>query len=85
LGNLLRYALIKNPDVEFCGYSITHPSEHTVNMRLQTTGLGTNSVLAQGLNSVLFMADVSERKFKEALDKKLSESKQKKKNKATRE
>ena len=38
LGNLLRYALIKNPDVEFCGYSITHPSENEMNLRLQTTG-----------------------------------------------
>lgn len=47
-------------------------------MRLQTTGTGTNSVLAQGLNAVLFMADVSERKFKEALEKKLAEAKPKK-------
>ena len=38
LGNLLRYSLIKNPDVEFCGYSITHPSESELNLRLQTTG-----------------------------------------------
>jgi DNA-directed RNA polymerase I and III subunit RPAC2 len=38
LGNLLRYSLIKNPDVEFCGYSITHPSENEMNLRLQTTG-----------------------------------------------
>lgn len=38
LGNLLRYALIKNPDVDFCGYSITHPSEKEMNLRLQTTG-----------------------------------------------
>lgn len=39
LGNLLRYSLIKNPDVEFCGYSITHPSENEMNLRLQTTGM----------------------------------------------
>ena len=38
IGNLLRYALVKNPDVEFCGYSITHPSESELNIRLQTTG-----------------------------------------------
>lgn len=38
LGNLLRFSLIKNPDVEFCGYSITHPSENEMNLRLQTTG-----------------------------------------------
>lgn len=38
LANLLRYSLIKNPEVEFCGYSITHPSENEMNLRLQTTG-----------------------------------------------
>ena len=38
LGNLLRFSLVKNPDVEFCGYSITHPSENEMNLRLQTTG-----------------------------------------------
>lgn len=79
LGNLLRYSLIKNPEVEFCGYSITHPSEHTVNMRLQTTGAGTNGVLAQGFTAVAFMADVTERKFSEALANKKAADKQKKK------
>lgn len=54
-------------------------------MRLQTTGAGTNSVLAQGLNSVMFMADVSERKFKQALEKKLSEMKPAKKSKAEKQ
>ena len=73
LGNLLRFALIKNPDVEFCGYSITHPSEHTVNLRLQTTGKGTNEVLKDGLNNVQFMAEVSSRKFREELDRKVKE------------
>jgi DNA-directed RNA polymerase I and III subunit RPAC2 len=78
LGNLLRYALIKNPEVEFCGYSITHPSEHTINMRLQTTGSGTNGVMAQGLNSINFMVDVAERKFTEALERKRATDKQRK-------
>jgi DNA-directed RNA polymerase I and III subunit RPAC2 len=74
----LRYSLIKNPEVEFCGYSITHPSEHTVNMRLQTTGNGTNGVLAQGFNTINFMIDVAEKKFNEALAKKKAADKQKK-------
>ena len=73
LGNLLRFALIKNPDVEFCGYSITHPSEHTVNLRLQTTGRGTNDVLKDGLAAVQFMASVAERKFVEELERKKKE------------
>ncbi|XP_007435113.1 DNA-directed RNA polymerases I and III subunit RPAC2-like [Python bivittatus] len=38
LGNSLRYMIMKNPEVEFCGYSITHPSESKINFRVQTRG-----------------------------------------------
>nr|XP_015207127.1 PREDICTED: DNA-directed RNA polymerases I and III subunit RPAC2-like [Lepisosteus oculatus] len=38
LGNALRYMVMKNPEVEFCGYSITHPSESKINFRIQTRG-----------------------------------------------
>ncbi|XP_032993934.1 DNA-directed RNA polymerases I and III subunit RPAC2-like isoform X1 [Lacerta agilis] len=38
LGNSLRYMIMKNPEVEFCGYSITHPSERKINLRIQTKG-----------------------------------------------
>jgi DNA-directed RNA polymerase I and III subunit RPAC2 len=30
----LRYVLIHRPDVEFCGYSLPHPSETKMNLRL---------------------------------------------------
>ncbi|KAG9627384.1 hypothetical protein KCU86_g21694, partial [Aureobasidium melanogenum] len=39
LGNALRYIIMKNPDVEFCGYSIPHPSEAKMNLRIQTWGM----------------------------------------------
>ncbi|XP_034638322.1 DNA-directed RNA polymerases I and III subunit RPAC2-like isoform X1 [Trachemys scripta elegans] len=35
-GNSLRYMIMKNSEVEFCGYSITHPSESKINFRIQT-------------------------------------------------
>eukprot|EP00877_Chromochloris_zofingiensis_P012277 jgi/Chrzof1/7302/Cz02g18130.t1 len=38
LANTLRFFLNKNPHVSFCGYSIPHPSEEVVNLRVQTTG-----------------------------------------------
>uniref|UniRef100_A0A672KWF8 DNA-directed RNA polymerases I and III subunit RPAC2 n=1 Tax=Sinocyclocheilus grahami TaxID=75366 RepID=A0A672KWF8_SINGR len=38
LGNSLRYMIMKSQDVEFCGYSITHPSESKINFRIQTRG-----------------------------------------------
>ena len=28
----------RSPNVAFCGYSIPHPTEHVVNLRVQTTG-----------------------------------------------
>lgn len=38
LGNALRYMIMKNSEVEFCGYSIPHPSENKLNLRIQTYG-----------------------------------------------
>nr|CAG8682475.1 12745_t:CDS:2 [Entrophospora candida] len=37
LGNALRYVIMQNPEVEYCGYSIPHPSEDKLNLRVQTT------------------------------------------------
>ncbi|CAO1624681.1 unnamed protein product [Parajaminaea phylloscopi] len=35
LGNALRWMLMKDPDVEFCGYSNPHPSESKIHLRIQ--------------------------------------------------
>uniref|UniRef100_A0A9I9DLT8 DNA-directed RNA polymerase RBP11-like dimerisation domain-containing protein n=1 Tax=Cucumis melo TaxID=3656 RepID=A0A9I9DLT8_CUCME len=37
LANALRYTLNQDPRVTFCGYSIPHPSDNRVNIRVQTT------------------------------------------------
>ncbi|XP_017579022.1 DNA-directed RNA polymerases I and III subunit RPAC2 [Pygocentrus nattereri] len=53
LGNSLRYMVMKNPDVEFCGYSITHPSESKINFRIQTRGgIPATEILCKGLNDL---------------------------------
>ncbi|XP_052794659.1 DNA-directed RNA polymerases I and III subunit RPAC2-like isoform X2 [Mya arenaria] len=55
LGNSLRYMVMKNPDTQFCGYSIPHPSEEKINFRIQTRGTPAKDVLKKGmkdLNSV---------------------------------
>ena len=36
LGNCLRYKLNKNPGVALAGYSVPHPMERKVNVRVQT-------------------------------------------------
>ena len=52
LGNALRYIIMKNPEVEFCGYSIPHPSENKLNIRIQTYGnISAVEALHQGLDN----------------------------------
>ncbi|XP_043112697.1 DNA-directed RNA polymerases I and III subunit RPAC2 [Puntigrus tetrazona] len=53
LGNSLRYMIMKSQDVEFCGYSITHPSESKINFRIQTRdGVPASEPLRSGLLSL---------------------------------
>ena len=35
LGNALRYMLSRKPEVHFAGYCVPHPSESTMNVRVQ--------------------------------------------------
>ena len=38
LGNSVRYMIARNRETEFVGYSIPHPSDKCVNMRVQSKG-----------------------------------------------
>ncbi|XP_050387036.1 uncharacterized protein LOC126803295 isoform X1 [Argentina anserina] len=38
--NAIRYTLNQDPRTSFCGYSIPHPSDNRVNVRIQTTVTG---------------------------------------------
>jgi DNA-directed RNA polymerase I and III subunit RPAC2 len=37
LGNALRHVLSQYPDVDFVGYTVPHPSEFLIHLRIQTT------------------------------------------------
>lgn len=64
LGNALRYIIMKNPEVEFCGYSIPHPSEALLNLRIQTYGeITAIEALQKGLQDLMDLCDVVEEKF----------------------
>lgn len=69
LGNALRFMLVKRPEVEFCGYSIPHPSENFMNLRLQTIDKNSNDVLKGGLKDLAQLCDIIENKFDEAVTK----------------
>lgn len=68
LGNSLRYIIIKNPEVEYCGYSIRHPSEAKLNIRIQTYG-GMTAVeaLRKGLDDLVDICDHVEKKFSDVI------------------
>ncbi|XP_039329759.1 DNA-directed RNA polymerases I and III subunit RPAC2-like [Saimiri boliviensis] len=54
LGNSLRYMIMKNLEVEFCGYTMTHPSESKINLRIQTRGaLPAVEPFQRGLNELM--------------------------------
>ncbi|EGX43802.1 RNA polymerase subunit AC19 [Orbilia oligospora] len=64
LGNALRWIIMKNPQVEFCGYSIPHPSETKMNMRIQTYGeITAKDALIKGLADLRDLCDVVTDKF----------------------
>ncbi|MCJ1412616.1 RNA polymerase subunit AC19 [Ptychographa xylographoides] len=69
LGNALRYMIMKNPDVEFCGYSIPHPSEAKMNVRIQTyEGTTVYDALEKGFDDLADLCDVVTEKFTVARD-----------------
>ncbi|KAI4140709.1 MAG: hypothetical protein L6R39_005681 [Caloplaca ligustica] len=69
LGNALRYMIMKNPEVELCGYSIPHPSEAKMNLRIQTyDGTTVYDALEKGLDDLMDLCDVVETRFIAAQD-----------------
>ncbi|KYQ90467.1 putative RNA polymerase III subunit [Tieghemostelium lacteum] len=53
IGNSLHYILMKNPQVDFSGYSIPHPSDNRMNLRIQTkSNITSQEALLNGLNDL---------------------------------
>ncbi|KAG2172182.1 hypothetical protein INT44_005553 [Umbelopsis vinacea] len=68
LGNSLRHMVMKNPLVDYCGYSIPHPSEAKMNVHIQTTD-ATNAVeaLNKGFDDLTDLCQHVISKFKKEL------------------
>ncbi|ORX94403.1 RBP11-like subunits of RNA polymerase, partial [Basidiobolus meristosporus CBS 931.73] len=70
LGNALRYAIMKNASVDYCGYTIPHPAEAKLNLRIQTTDDTTAvDALQQGLDDLTAMCQHILDTFQGDLDK----------------
>ena len=70
MGNIVRNQIVKNKHVEFCAYSVPHPSEQICNIRIQLaegSEIDTNKVLEVSLKRVSKICDVLEEKFTERL------------------
>nr|SVE92800.1 EOG090X0LBP [Megafenestra aurita] len=57
LGNALRNLILKNPDVIFCGYTIPHPSENKLHLRIETREMSAVDVLREGLEQLKSLSD----------------------------
>lgn len=53
LGNAIRAVLSSRMDVEFVGYSIPHPTQDEMNLRVQTHGRPAVEVLNDGLDDLI--------------------------------
>ncbi|GAX21770.1 DNA-directed RNA polymerases I and III subunit RPAC2 [Fistulifera solaris] len=52
LGNALRHILIRQQDVDFAGYSVPHPSEPFVHIRVQTSSETAAAALHQSCHTL---------------------------------
>ena len=68
LGNALRYVLLRDPEVSFCGYTVPHPQESKMNVRIQTTGAPVCEVLKRNLEVLKGLCGHMEEMFVKAED-----------------
>ncbi|KAK7266755.1 hypothetical protein RIF29_19409 [Crotalaria pallida] len=77
--NSVRFTLNQDPRVTFCGYSIPHPSDNRVNIRVQTTGDPAREVLKDGCQDLMLMCQHVRSTFDKAvIDFKIAEAKKEK-------
>mmetsp|Transcript_72680 Transcript_72680/g.162722 ORF Transcript_72680/g.162722 Transcript_72680/m.162722 type:complete len:100 (-) Transcript_72680:162-461(-) len=68
LGNALRYMLMKHPDVEFAGYTVPHPSEPFMNLRVQTyEGTKADQAVLDSLGNITEVCDHMLMSYKKAI------------------
>ncbi|KAL7412653.1 DNA-directed RNA polymerase I and III 16 kDa polypeptide [Mrakia frigida] len=69
LGNALRWMVMKNPDVEFCGYSMPHPSEAKFHLRIQMYGKKSAlECLLKALDDLRNLLGAIQDSYKDSLD-----------------
>ncbi|XP_039951048.1 probable DNA-directed RNA polymerases I and III subunit RPAC2 [Bactrocera neohumeralis] len=57
LGNALKTIISRYPDVEFCGYTIPHPTESKMHFRIQSNQNRAIDILKRGLDDLESLCD----------------------------
>ena len=61
------HTLLSSPKVDFCGYTVPHPMEPKMNLRLQTKdGFDATEVMKESLDVLVDIFDVVDKKFQKA-------------------
>ncbi len=69
MGTTVRYMLNKNPQVSLAGYSVPHPMETSVNVRVQTTGTVTaTAAMRDALLDIISVCDHVHDTFGDAVE-----------------
>ena len=69
LGNALKNVILLNPQVIFCGYSMPHPAEDQMLLRIQSVeGLSAVDALRKGLTDLKAMCEITQQKFEAAVE-----------------
>ncbi|RIB27857.1 DNA-directed RNA polymerase [Gigaspora rosea] len=64
MGNLIRFHLVKEPQVIFAGYKVPHPLEHNVILKVQTTNdTKPDMMVAKALNDLIMEVGYLKQKF----------------------
>ncbi|XP_014469866.1 PREDICTED: probable DNA-directed RNA polymerases I and III subunit RPAC2 [Dinoponera quadriceps] len=69
LGNALRYVISQYPKVTMCGYTLEHPAESKMLLRIQTKGGNAYELLKQGLEDLAKICDHTIETFDKAYEK----------------
>ncbi|CCF73738.1 DNA-directed RNA polymerase III subunit C19 [Babesia microti strain RI] len=68
LGNVVRTILSKKKDVSFAGYTMPHPMQYQVNIRVQTTGKPAIQAMVESLDEMQQVCDQILGEFNRALN-----------------
>ncbi|KAK7084272.1 DNA-directed RNA polymerases I and III subunit RPAC2 [Halocaridina rubra] len=69
LGNALKHVLMQNPDVSYCGYTVPHPMERKIHVRIQSEKREALSILCDALKDLKSQNEAVRKMIKDEVQK----------------